>query len=364
MFYVIYLRRLKHPNVISLQNVFTGTPLNSPIHSPGIASQPLTPGLGMRHLNIDKSPHKRHRPRAFSIDHSLDDLYLVFDFVDTDLQKLIHSAQYLTSAHVKTFLYQMLVALKYIHSANVIHRDIKPANILLYEDCRLKICDFGLARIVTSDVATAPTPKHTPFAAGASSVSNVDDDAMPSPVSRQLTRHVVTRWYRAPELILLSEYTGAVDMWSVGCVFAELLGMQAEIIRDYHDRSALFPGMSCPSLSGDGLEDAAMRRRAYRETEVDRTDQLNVILRTLGTPSEEDLEAFGTDHAKRVLRNQPYYSGGVVVDFFAPTKLTDGRDCLIGSKLLHAMRSISSNECYNSILTNALLWRKLFLTAI
>jgi mitogen-activated protein kinase 1/3 len=58
------------------------------------------------------------------------------------------SPQYLTTAHIKTFLYQILKALKYIHSHSVIHRDLKPANILLNEDCSLKICDFGLARIV------------------------------------------------------------------------------------------------------------------------------------------------------------------------------------------------------------------------
>jgi mitogen-activated protein kinase 1/3 len=68
--------------------------------------------------------------------------------VDTDLYKLIMSPQYLTTEHIQTFLYQMLAGLRYIHSFSVIHRDLKPANILLNEDCSLKICDFGLARIV------------------------------------------------------------------------------------------------------------------------------------------------------------------------------------------------------------------------
>jgi hypothetical protein len=67
------------------------------------------------------------------------DLYLVFDYVDTDLYKLIMSPQYLTTEHIQTFLYQMLIGLKYIHSCNVIHRDLKPANILLNEDCSLKV---------------------------------------------------------------------------------------------------------------------------------------------------------------------------------------------------------------------------------
>lgn len=70
---------------------------------------------------------------------SFTDLYLVFEFLDTDLHKLIMSPQYLSIRHIQVFLYQLLCGLKYIHSANVIHRDMKPANILLNEDCTLKV---------------------------------------------------------------------------------------------------------------------------------------------------------------------------------------------------------------------------------
>ncbi len=98
------------------------------------------------------------------------------------------------------FLYQLLRGLKYIHSANVLHRDLKPSNLLVNANCELKIADFGLAR-TTSD---------TNF----------------------MTEYVVTRWYRAPELLLnCSEYTEAIDVWSVGCIFMELL-----------NRKPLFPG--------------------------------------------------------------------------------------------------------------------------
>ncbi len=98
------------------------------------------------------------------------------------------------------FLYQLLRGLKYIHSANVLHRDLKPSNLLLNANCDLKICDFGLAR----------TTSETDF----------------------MTEYVVTRWYRAPELLLnCSEYTAAIDVWSVGCIFMELL-----------NREPLFPG--------------------------------------------------------------------------------------------------------------------------
>ena len=89
------------------------------------------------------------------------DLFLVFEYVDTDLHKIILSPQYLSTEHVQIFLYQLLKGLKYIHSANVIHRDLKPANILLNEDCSLKVseiqtifamyfmCSFGLYSIYT-----------------------------------------------------------------------------------------------------------------------------------------------------------------------------------------------------------------------
>jgi mitogen-activated protein kinase 1/3 len=101
---------------------------------------------------------------------------------------------------VQYFLYQLLRGLKYVHSANVLHRDLKPSNLLLNANCDLKIADFGLAR-TTSD---------TNF----------------------MTEYVVTRWYRAPELLLnCSEYTEAIDVWSVGCIFMELL-----------NRKPLFPG--------------------------------------------------------------------------------------------------------------------------
>ena len=98
------------------------------------------------------------------------------------------------------FLYQLLRGLKYVHSANVLHRDLKPSNLLLNSNCDLKIGDFGLAR----------TTSETDF----------------------MTEYVVTRWYRAPELLLnCSEYTAAIDIWSVGCILGEIL-----------TREPLFPG--------------------------------------------------------------------------------------------------------------------------
>merc|ERR1719158_1527483 len=156
--------------------------------------------------------------RPINIDQ-LRDVYIVQSLMETDLYKLLKT-QRLSNDHICYFLYQILRGLKYIHSANVLHRDLKPSNLLLNTTCDLKICDFGLAR------------------------TNSEKEYM--------TEYVVTRWYRAPELLLsCADYTAAIDVWSVGCIFAELLG-----------RKPLFPGK-------------------------DYVHQLNLITRVLGSPSEE-----------------------------------------------------------------------------
>ncbi|KAK7030720.1 mitogen-activated protein kinase [Favolaschia claudopus] len=114
---------------------------------------------------------------------------------ETDLHQIIKSGQTLTNEHVQYFVYQILRGMKFVHSANVIHRDLKPGNLLVNADCELKICDFGLSR-------------------GFENASH-------------LTEYVATRWYRAPEIMLgFREYDTAIDVWSIGCILAELLSSQ------------------------------------------------------------------------------------------------------------------------------------------
>jgi mitogen-activated protein kinase 1/3 len=101
---------------------------------------------------------------------------------------------------------------------------------------------------------------------------------------------VVTRWYRAPEVILLEkEYNAAVDAWSIGCVLAEILNMKRENASTYLDRGPLFPGKSCFPLSPD--VSTSLRRGGYPSSE---NDQINMIFDVIGTPDEEDQE-FITD---------------------------------------------------------------------
>ncbi|TRZ02982.1 hypothetical protein DNTS_004985 [Danionella cerebrum] len=117
------------------------------------------------------------------------DVYLVTHLMGADLNNIV-KCQKLTDDHVQFLIYQILRGLKYIHSADIIHRDLKPSNLAVNEDCELKILDFGLARLT--------------------------DDEM--------TGYVATRWYRAPEIMLnWMHYNMTVDIWSVGCIMAELL---------------------------------------------------------------------------------------------------------------------------------------------
>ncbi|CAA7397528.1 unnamed protein product [Spirodela intermedia] len=171
---------------------------------------------------------------------TFNDVYIAYELMDTDLHQIIRSNQALSEEHCQYFLYQILRGLKYIHSAKVLHRDLKPSNLLLNANCDLKICDFGLAR----------TTSETDF----------------------MTEYVVTRWYRAPELLLnSSEYTAAIDVWSVGCIFMELM-----------ERKPLFPGR-------------------------DHVHQLRLLMELIGTPNENDLGCVN-ENARRYLRQLPHHA--------------------------------------------------------
>ncbi|CAN1249436.1 Mitogen-activated protein kinase 3 [Linum perenne] len=174
------------------------------------------------------------------------DVYIATELMDTDLHQIIRSNQGLSEEHCQYFLYQLLRGLKYIHSAHVIHRDLKPSNLLLNANCDLKICDFGLAR--------------------------------PASENEFMTEYVVTRWYRAPELLLNSQdYTAAIDVWSVGCIFMELM-----------NRKPLFPGK-------------------------DQVHQMRLLTELLGTPAESDLGFIRNEDARKYIRQlspQPRQSLG------------------------------------------------------
>ncbi|XP_035595280.1 mitogen-activated protein kinase 14A isoform X2 [Oncorhynchus keta] len=163
------------------------------------------------------------------------DVYLVTHLMGADLNNIV-KCQKLTDDHVQFLIYQILRGLKYIHSADIIHRDLKPSNLAVNEDCELKILDFGLAR-------------HT-------------DDEM--------TGYVATRWYRAPEIMLnWMHYNMTVDIWSVGCIMAELLTGRT-----------LFPG-------------------------TDHIDQLKLIMLLVGMPEPELLLKISSESARNYINSLP-----------------------------------------------------------
>jgi serine/threonine protein kinase len=121
-------------------------------------------------------------------------LYLIFEFVESDLRKFIHNHEGpINPMEIKRIMYQMLKGICFCHSRRIMHRDLKPENILVSENATVKIADFGLAR------------------------------AFQIPM-RPYTNEVQTLWYRAPELLLgATEYSVAIDMWSAGCILADLI---------------------------------------------------------------------------------------------------------------------------------------------
>ncbi|KAG1747352.1 kinase-like domain-containing protein [Suillus lakei] len=173
------------------------------------------------------------------------EVYLIQELMETDMHRVIRT-QDLSDDHAQYFIYQTLRALKALHSADVIHRDLKPSNLLLNANCDLKVCDFGLARSVKT---AEPSGTETGF----------------------MTEYVATRWYRAPEIMLtFKQYTKAIDVWSVGCILAEMLSGKP-----------LFPG------------------RDYHH-------QLTLILDVLGTPTLDEFYAITTRRSRDYIRALPF----------------------------------------------------------
>ncbi|XP_006823265.1 uncharacterized protein LOC100369249 [Saccoglossus kowalevskii] len=169
------------------------------------------------------------------------DIYLIFEFMDTDLHAVIKKGNILKDVHKRYIMYQLLKATKYMHSGNVIHRDQKPSNILLDSECFVKVADFGLAR----------------------SITQLEEEESTNPA---LTEYVATRWYRAPEILLASKrYTKGVDMWSIGCILGEMvLG------------KPLFPGSST-------------------------LNQLERILSTIQLPTRDDIISIQSEYGASLL---------------------------------------------------------------
>ena len=156
---------------------------------------------------------------------SVRSIYLVMDYWQHTLKSMVDSdPDNFSPDHLTVIVYNLLCSVNYLHSANVIHRDIKPSNILMRADCTIRICDFGLSRTLEEDM------------------SQTNNQA-----KRELSPCVYTRYYRPPEVILCSDYGFKADLWSIGCIIAEL-ALKASGEGDI-GKCVLFPGKACHPLS-------------------------------------------------------------------------------------------------------------------
>jgi len=179
------------------------------------------PSTAIREISLLKELDHPNIVRLMDVVHSEKRLYLVFEFLNQDLKRYMDSQpQGLPLPIAKSYLKQLLQGISYCHSHRILHRDLKPQNLLIDAFGCIKLADFGLARAIGIPV-------------------------------RQYTHEVITLWYRPPEILLGSKYySTSVDIWSIGCIYAEMV-----------QKKALFPG----------------------DSEI---DQLFRIFRTLGTPTE------------------------------------------------------------------------------
>jgi len=162
------------------------------------------PSTAIREIALLKELQHPNIVRIHDVIHTNKKLILVFEYVDYDLKKFLHTYDKgIDMKAVKSLLYQLLRGIAHCHQSKVLHRDLKPQNLLVSQEGILKLGDFGLAR------------------------------AFGIPV-KNYTNEVVTLWYRAPDILLGSKnYSTSVDIWSIGCIFVEML-----------NQKPLFPGSS------------------------------------------------------------------------------------------------------------------------
>ncbi|XP_047460168.1 mitogen-activated protein kinase 15 isoform X2 [Mugil cephalus] len=211
------------------------------------------------------------------------DIYLIFEYMDTDLHAVIKKGTLLKDIHKRYVMYQLFKAIKYLHSGNVIHRDQKPSNVLLDTDCVVKLCDFGLAR----------------------SLNQIQEDSG----NPALTEYVATRWYRAPEILLgSSRYTTGVDMWSLGCILGEmLLG------------KALFPGTST-------------------------INQIEKIMSAIPHPTPEDILAIKSEYGSSVIQRMLLKPQVPLEDLLQPSVPPDALDLLRGLLVFNPDKRLTAEQ--------------------
>jgi mitogen-activated protein kinase 1/3 len=257
----------------------------------------------LREISILSQLEHKHIVKMLDVSSvgTFDEMYIVMERCDTDLRKVCMNPLGVTLSQARKLSYCLVLGCMYLHSASVYHRDLKPANCLADRaDCHVRICDFNLAREVARRGSSLCFPGDDLCVSSgdmdencSKTSSSLESSTTCSPLvpRRMLTMQVATRWYRPPEVILCVGYSEAIDVWSAGCIIAELfvaLNEGGRIPR----RGALFPGDDdCCCLSEDSCDsDAPVGCDG---------DQLDVIFDVLGTPSAEELAAIPTVAARQ-----------------------------------------------------------------
>jgi len=194
----------------------------------------------VNHPNISKLIDIFTKPNSHL--DTFEEIYLVFDVMDVDLEHaLCINRHKWTEVHTQFVMAQLLSALHFLHSHHIVHRDIKPANILINGDgCHIRLTDFGLTRLILqSETQNEKQCK-------------ISNSLVPS---HSMTTYMVTRSYRAPELMLKKEnYDCSSDIWSAGCIMAELLALDKHGMpffhgkTNYHQLELIFAHFGSPSL--------------------------------------------------------------------------------------------------------------------
>jgi len=224
-------------------------------------------------------------PKPVQVD-KFDVLYFIMERCDTDLRKLCHNSAGVSLEQARKLAYGLLKGCKYLHAAGIYHRDLKPANCLVNRDCSVKICDFNLAVSVGSlkrqeERSRKRGSKHQ--------------------LRRSLTAHVATRWYRPPEVLLQLEYSEKMDVWSAGCIIAEVFQLISHDGEHKQRRGAIFPGN----------RDAFLSACSENAKDDNLGDQLSVIIDALGPPSGEDVMTLPVHAQARLFQYPPRMGRGL-----------------------------------------------------
>ncbi|GIL72881.1 hypothetical protein Vretifemale_3169 [Volvox reticuliferus] len=247
-------------------------------------------------------------------------LYLVFEYVErTLLQELKANRSGMPPGTVKSITWQLLQALGYLHRKQIIHRDVKPSNILLTERGVVKICDFGFARACTNEAAD---PAYTTY--------------------------VVTRWYRPPEVLVGDTYGPPVDIWALGCIFAEMLvGRPLFPGKNHHDQLWLI--IKCLGAMTErqlDLLDADPQFACFRLPNQSEIEPLEQRLSGVGPAAMQVLRAcLDPDPKHRASADEllamPYFHG--VTDVLPVEELSAYPDSEMRSKLDRALAQDQAN---------------------